>query len=125
MRKFAKERIFQPLNMKDTTIVDSYPTNLSIARGSTKNEQGTYEIFENPWEHTGDGAVHSNVDDMITWGENFTSGRDRGKELVKRIEKVGPKTTPSSDKIIDIETMLLAYFIPRSFDFHYLEHGEV
>ena len=33
LRQFAKERIFDSLNMKDTTIVDCYPTTISIARG--------------------------------------------------------------------------------------------
>ncbi|MDN9012461.1 serine hydrolase domain-containing protein [Brevibacillus laterosporus] len=123
LREFAKERIFEPLNMKDTSIVDAYPTNLSIARGYTKNEQGTYEIFESPWEHTGDGAVHSNVEDMIKWGENFNSGKVGGKELVKRIEEVGPKITPTGDKIIDNRDYAFGVFYGQSFDFHYLEHG--
>ncbi len=84
LRRFAKERIFDPLNMKDTTIVDCYPTTISIARGYSKNEQGTYKIYESPWEHTGDGAVHATVEDLVKWGENLTTGTVGGKELVKK-----------------------------------------
>ncbi len=57
--------------MKDTAIVDCYPTTISIARGYSKNEQGAYMVYESPWEHTGDGAVHTNVEDLVRWGRKF------------------------------------------------------
>lgn len=91
LRQFAKERIFDPLHMKDTTIVDCYPTTISIASGYSRNEQGTYKIYESPWEHTGDGAVHTTVEDLVKWGENLTTGTVGGKNLVKRMSEIGPK----------------------------------
>lgn len=82
--QFTKERIFDPLHMKDTTILDYYPTTIPITSGYSKNEQGTYKIYESPWEHTGDGAVHATVEDLVKWGENLTTGTVGGKELVKK-----------------------------------------
>ncbi|MFK4469522.1 CubicO group peptidase (beta-lactamase class C family) [Bacillus sp. RC252] len=41
LRQFAKERIFEPLHMRATTIVDFYQATISITSGYSKNEQGT------------------------------------------------------------------------------------
>ncbi|MCL1699437.1 serine hydrolase domain-containing protein [Lysinibacillus sp. Bpr_S20] len=123
LREFSKERIFGPLNMNDTTIVDIYPTNIPIARGYTKNEQGEFEIYESPWEHTGDGAVHTNVEDLVKWGQNFATGVVGGKELVKRMGEVGPKTSSTGELIIDNEAYAFGLSKNKNFDSSYLEHS--
>lgn len=123
LREFSKERIFEPLKMNDTTIVDSYPTNISIARGYLKMKQGAFKIYESPWEHTGDGAVHTSVEDLIKWGQNFATGSVGGKELVNRMGEIGPKTTPTGENIVDNEEYAFGLSIGKDFDSHYLEHS--
>ncbi|NKX61599.1 serine hydrolase domain-containing protein [Bacillus cereus] len=123
LRRFAKERIFDPLNMKDTTIVDCYPTTISIARGYSKNEQGAYMVYESPWEHTGDGAVHTNVEDLVRWGENLTTGTVGGKELVKRMSEIGPKISLTGKTIIDNEDYAFGLRLAEGFNCRYLEHS--
>ncbi|ANC22707.1 peptidase M15 (plasmid) [Bacillus cereus] len=123
LRQFAKERIFDPLHMKDTTIVDCYPTAISIARGYSKNEQGAYMVYESPWEHTGDGAVHTNVEDLVRWGENLTTGTVGGKELVKRMSEIGPKISPAGETIIENEDYAFGLRVAESFNCRYMEHS--
>ncbi|WP_090676597.1 serine hydrolase domain-containing protein [Paenibacillus tianmuensis] len=123
LREFSKERIFKPLNMSDTAIVDRYPTHFPVARGYSKNEQGAYEIYESPWEHMGDGAVHSTVEDLVKWGQNFTTGTVGGKDLVKRMSELGPKTSPSGEAIIDNEDYAIGVSIGKDLYRHYLEHS--
>lgn len=123
LRQFAKERIFDPLHMKDTTIVDCYPTAISIARGYSKNEQGAYMVYESPWEHTGDGAVHTNVEDLVRWGENLTKGSVGGKELVKRMSEIGPKISPAGETIIENEDYAFGLRVAEGFNCRYLEHS--
>ncbi len=123
LREFSEERIFKPLKMNDTTIVDCYPTDTPVARGYTKNEQEAYEVFESLWEHTGDGAVHTTVEDLVKWGQNFATGTVGGKELVTRMGEVGPKTTPAGELIIDNEDYAFGLSIGEGFDCHYLEHS--
>ncbi len=123
LRQFAKERIFDPLHMKDTTIVDCYPTAISIAKGYSKNEQGAYMVYESPWEHTGDGAVHTNVENLVRWGENLTTGTVGGKELVKRMSKIGPKFSPAGDTIIENEDYAFGLRVAEGFKCRYLEHS--
>lgn len=123
LRQFAKERIFDPLHMKDTTIVDCYPTTISIASGYSRNEQGTYKIYESPWEHTGDGAVHTTVEDLVKWGENLTTGTVGGKNLVKRMSEIGPKISSTGDTIIDNEDYAFGLRLVEGFNCRYLEHS--
>ncbi|MED0934478.1 serine hydrolase [Bacillus mobilis] len=123
LRQFKKERIFDPLNMRATTIVDYYPTTISIASGYSKNEQGTYKIYESPWEHTGDGAVHTTVEDLLKWGENLTRGTVGGKDLVKRMSEIGPKISPTGETIIDNEDYAFGLRIAEGFNCRYLEHS--
>ncbi|PHE54105.1 peptidase M15 [Bacillus toyonensis] len=123
LRQFAKERIFDPLHMKDTTIVDCYPTTISVASGYSRNEQGTYKIYESPWEHTGDGAVHTTVEDLVKWGENLTTGTVGGENLVKRMSEIGPEISPTGDTIIDNEDYAFGLRLAEGFNFRYLEHS--
>ncbi len=123
LRQFAKERIFDSLNMKDTTIVDCYPTTISIARGYSKNKQGAYMVYESPWEHTGDGAVHATVEDLVKWGENLTTGTVGGKELVKRMSEIGPEISPTGETIIDNEDYAFGLRLAEGFNCRYLEHS--
>ncbi|MFE6139166.1 serine hydrolase domain-containing protein [Bacillus sp. NPDC057893] len=121
--QFKKERIFDPLNMRATTIVDYYPTTISIASGYSKNEQGTYKIYESPWEHTGDGAVHTTVEDLVKWGENLTIGTVGGKDLVKRMSEIGPKISPTGESIIDNKDYAFGLRAAEGFNCRYLEHS--
>ncbi|MHA4095560.1 serine hydrolase domain-containing protein [Bacillus cereus] len=123
LRQFTKDRIFDPLNMRDTTIIDYYPTTVPITSGYSKNEQGTYKIYESPWEHTGDGAVHATVEDLVKWGENLTTGTVGGKELVKRMSEIGPKISPTGETIIDNEDYAFGLRFAEGFNCRYLEHS--
>ncbi|MGH1324919.1 serine hydrolase domain-containing protein [Bacillus pretiosus] len=123
LRQFKKERIFDPLNMRATTIVDYYPTTISIASGYSKNEQGIYKIYESPWEHTGDGAVHTTVEDLVKWGENLTTGTVGGKDLVKRMSEIGLKVSPTGEMIIDNEDYAFGLRVTEGFNCRYLEHS--
>ncbi|MBC8948689.1 serine hydrolase [Xenorhabdus sp. TS4] len=89
LSKFSQERIFKPLGMKNTFIVDEYPITVEFARAYSQEGQ----LFESPWTHTGDGAVHSTVGNLMLWGENLSHGRVGGKSLVQRMTQTLPKTT--------------------------------
>lgn len=121
--QFTKDCIFGPLNMRATTIVDYYPTTVAIASGYSKDEQGIYKIYESPWEHTGDGAVHTTVEDLVKWGENLTTGTVGGKDLVKRMSEIGLKVSPTGEMIIDNEDYAFGLRVTEGFNCRYLEHS--
>jgi CubicO group peptidase (beta-lactamase class C family) len=73
---FSRDRIFEPLGMKNTSIVDRYPAAIpALARGYAKKGAG-FEIDETGWEQVGDGQVHSDLHDLALWDENFTRSGD-------------------------------------------------
>jgi CubicO group peptidase (beta-lactamase class C family) len=89
LAEFSRRQIFEPLGMKDTSIIDRYPAPIpGLARGY-RQEGTAYVIDETGWEQVGDGQVHSNVHDLALWDENFYTGKVGGRELVARMYEVG------------------------------------
>lgn len=89
LAEFSRERIFEPLGMKNTRIVDRYPAPIpQLARGYAKSATG-FRIDETGWEQVGDGQVHSDVHDLALWDDNFYTGKVGGRALIDRMLEVG------------------------------------
>ena len=89
LAEFSRQRIFEPLGMKNTSIVDRYPAPIpTLARGYAQSDAG-FRIDETGWEQVGDGQVHSDLHDLALWDENFYSGKLGGKALVAKMVDVG------------------------------------
>jgi N-acyl-D-amino-acid deacylase len=89
LAEFSEERIFRPLGMNSTRIVDRYPDGIAaLARGYAESANG-FEIDETGWEQVGDGQVHSDLHDLALWDENFYSGKVGGIALVRKMYEVG------------------------------------
>ena len=89
LAEFSRQQIFEPLGMKNTSIVDRYPAGIAaLARGYQK-KNGAFVIDETGWEQVGDGQVHSDVHDLALWDENFYTGKLGGRDLVARMVEVG------------------------------------
>lgn len=101
-KTFAQENIFGPLGMQATTIVDQYPTELPVARGYSESG-GKYTIDESLWEPTGDGQVHTTVEDLMKWGENLGHGKAGGTALVERMAELGPPVKGDSQYAMGLD----------------------
>jgi CubicO group peptidase (beta-lactamase class C family) len=89
LAEFSRRRIFEPLGMKNTRIVDRYPAPIpSLARGYAEEGAG-FRIDETGWEQVGDGQVHSDLHDLALWDENFYTGKVGGEALVARMYEAG------------------------------------
>ena len=98
LAEFSRKRIFEPLGMKNTSIVDSYPAAIpALARGYAKSGAG-FRIDETGWEQVGDGQVHSDLYDLALWDENFYTAKLGGRALIDRMQEVG---VLNSGKAID------------------------
>jgi CubicO group peptidase (beta-lactamase class C family) len=96
LAEFSRARIFEPLGMKNTSIIDRYPATIpTLARGYAKTETG-FRIDETGWEQVGDGQVHSDLQDLALWDENFYTGKVGGRELIARMHEVGRLNTGES-----------------------------
>jgi CubicO group peptidase (beta-lactamase class C family) len=73
LREFAAARIFGPLGMSDTQILDD--TRTVIPRRATaytpKDSGGGWWVEMSNWDQVGDGAVQTTVEDLAKWDANF------------------------------------------------------
>jgi CubicO group peptidase (beta-lactamase class C family) len=100
LRDFAAENIFTPLEMTHTQYRDNHTSliaNRAMAYEEQKNLSG-YALDVSYFEQTGDGAVHTSVEDLQKWDENFYSPRVGGKEFLSEIQEHGKL---NSGKVLD------------------------
>jgi hypothetical protein len=89
MRAFAEENIFLPLGMTSTRFRDDYSTPLAgAATGYSPNAAG-FEMNASKWEQTGDGAVHTTVEDLLRWDNNFYDPKVGGPRLLEELHRTG------------------------------------
>jgi len=100
LREFAAENIFVPLLMTHTQYRDDHTSlipNRALAYDA-KEKAGGYSLDVSYFEQTGDGAVHTSVEDLLKWDENFYSGQIGGKEFLSEIQEQGKL---NSGKVLD------------------------
>jgi CubicO group peptidase (beta-lactamase class C family) len=86
---FAADNIFGPLAMK-TTEYRADHTRLVPNRALAYKERGRdYALDVSYFEQTGDGAVHTSVEDLLKWDENFYSGQVGGKAFLRELQENG------------------------------------
>lgn len=91
LREFATENIFAPLEMTHTQYRDDH-TSLIPNRAMAydlKEKGGGFALNLSYFEQTGDGAVHTSVEDMQKWDENFYSAKIGGREFLAEIQERG------------------------------------
>lgn len=120
---FAKQNIFEPLGMFNTTIVEKYPLDFPMATGYKISENHQYEISESLWTQTGDGAVHSTVNDLLKWGHNFKTCQIGGKALINKMMTVLPKYHINHLAVIDHESYAYGLLHVENEDENILEHS--
>ena len=117
LAEFSRQQIFEPLGMKNTSIIDRYPAPIpTLARGYATKGTG-FRIDETGWEEVGDGQVHSDLHDLALWDENFYTGKVGGRELVARMYDVGKL---NSGKSTDYAAGLNVY---KSRGLNWVTHG--
>jgi CubicO group peptidase (beta-lactamase class C family) len=100
LREFATENIFAPLGMTHTQYRDDH-TALILDRAMAydpKEKKDGYTLDVSYFEQTGDGAVHTSVEDLLKWDENFYSGQVGGKDFLAEIQEPGKL---NSGKVLD------------------------
>lgn len=119
---FARERIFAPLEMNHTFIVEQYPAPQTIATGYGK-AAGQWRISESPWTHTGDGAVHSSAADLMKWGENYRTARIGGTALIQQMAETLSPLTENGTPVTDYEPYAAGLHTLHHFGELSLEHA--
>lgn len=90
LREFAVENIFQALGMTHTTYRDDHTMLIpNRALAYALGEKGSYKLRVSYFEQLGDGAVHTSVEDLQKWDENFYSAQLGGKDFLGEIQEQG------------------------------------
>jgi len=99
LKEFASHNIFQPLHMTHTTFRDDHTMLIpNRALAYDPAGKGGYKLDVSYYEQLGDGAVHTSVEDLAKWDENFYSGQVGGKALVAELQQQGKL---NNGKILD------------------------
>lgn len=90
LREFASERIFKPLGMAHTRILDDHAAVIAHKAASYEAAgEGGYAASMSGWEQTGDGAVQTTLGDLARWDENFYAGKVGGAALLAQLQAPG------------------------------------
>lgn len=119
LREFAAENIFSPLGMTHTQYRDDHAAliaNRALAYDPRENKGG-YTLDVSYFEQTGDGAVHTSVEDLLKWDANFYSGHVGGKDFLAEIQERGKL---NGGKVLDYAKGL---FIADYRGMHTVSHG--
>lgn len=83
---YAKEKIFDPLNMTNTFFADSQNKVIRNRAMAYQEEAGQVVLdhFFNPTA-VGDGGLQTTIEDMVKWTNSLSSGDVLGKDLVTKI----------------------------------------
>ena len=86
LREFARQRIFLPLGMRDTQILDD-PRQAIPGRAASYAARpgGGWAPVRANWMQTGDGGVQTTVEDLAKWDRNFDHPNPRvgGRALIQ------------------------------------------
>jgi CubicO group peptidase (beta-lactamase class C family) len=91
LREFAAARIFGPLGMTHSQFRDDHRSLVPhrAAAYDPPDSTGAYHIDVSNFEQTGDGAVHSTVEDLLLWDRNFYSGQVGGPQVLAEMVRPG------------------------------------
>jgi CubicO group peptidase (beta-lactamase class C family) len=82
LRQFAAERLFAPLGMTDTSIVDDAgrePPGRAVPYSPAAG--GAFAVSGSRWEQTGDGGVNTTVLDLAKWAASLDDPAAGGRAL--------------------------------------------
>ena len=119
LREFAAENLFTPLEMTHTQFRDDHASliaNRALAYDEKEKKDG-YAMDVSYFEQTGDGAVHTSVEDLLKWDENFYNPRVGGQNFLKELQEHGKL---NSGKVLDYAKGL---FISDYRGLHTVSHG--
>ncbi len=90
LAEYARERIFEPLGMKDTQFVDDRTLVIpKRATGYAPLGEGRFAVDMPNLTTTGSGSLYTTVRDLALWDESFYTGKLGGKDLVTLAETPG------------------------------------
>jgi CubicO group peptidase (beta-lactamase class C family) len=89
LRDYARKNIFDPLEMTHTQYRNDHRALIPNRALAYSASGGGYRLNVSYFEQLGDGGVHTTVEDLLKWDENFYTPRVGGKEMLAEILEPG------------------------------------
>ena len=89
LRDFAQEQIFGPLEMTHTEYRNDHRALIPNRVLAYSPAPSGFRLSVSYFEQLGDGAVHTSVEDLVKWDENFYTGLVGGTGLLAEIQEPG------------------------------------
>ncbi len=90
LRQFTEEKIFKPLNMKNSHFHDDFTMIVkNRASGYFPQAPGGYKNFITTFDCVGSGGLFTTVEDLFLWDQNFYHCQVGGKEVIEMINTRG------------------------------------
>ena len=85
--RFAAERIFAPLGMRETHFHDDHTMIVPRrATGYAPRDGGGFRVDMSGFEQVGDGAVYTSIEELRRWDENFYDGAVGGADVLRWLQ---------------------------------------
>ena len=90
LREIAEARLFAPLGMRDTRILDNHKAVIHNRATAYENlGEAGFAVQMSDWEQTGDGAVQTTITDLAKWDQNFYQTAVGGRWLIEQLQLTG------------------------------------
>jgi CubicO group peptidase (beta-lactamase class C family) len=90
LRDFARERIFQPLGMSRTQVVQDHAAVVpGRATGHVRRDEGGYDAERPAYDFAGSTNVLTTVEDLAKWDANFYEPKVGNKEIMEQLTAPG------------------------------------
>ena len=89
LQAYAREKIFKPLGMTKTHYLENYDDIVPDRALAYAPRGGGLRLDMPRWLQVGDGAVFTNVEELLQWDRNFYDPRVGGAKMVETMQQPG------------------------------------
>jgi CubicO group peptidase (beta-lactamase class C family) len=108
--KYVKEKIFDPLGMDNTQIIDNWKQIIkNRATSYHENDDGEYDTYVHISENIGGIGVITTINDFLLWDQNYYSGKVGGPELQKIISNLKRVNDTSENELYGLGLCFYEY----------------
>ncbi|HWC95328.1 MAG TPA: serine hydrolase domain-containing protein [Candidatus Sulfopaludibacter sp.] len=98
LRQYAQQHIFTPLDMTHTEFRDDHRELIPKRALAYSVTPSGFRLNVSYFEQLGDGGVHTTVEDLLKWDENFYTAAVGGKQFLAEIQE---RATLSNGKTLE------------------------
>lgn len=113
---YARTRIFEPLSMDNTFILDGVTQDNRVATGYIKDDSQKYTVSRCLWNPLGASLIHSSATDLMKWADNFLTGSVGGNSVIGKMLVPLASVNVREEAVIDHEDYCFGLWMDKDGD---------